>query len=353
MDKIGMRKNWIDWTKVIGILLVVMGHVDTKLEEANMLISAFHMPLFFVISGYLSHNPSPAWQRNIKLIKTLLVPYLLYQLINYPYWLFASYKMGRTADLGLLDLIIKPINGILIGNSGDTDFSSMICGPMWFVMALFMLKLGFGYLSRLKDRFIFLFCLVGPAIVVLLKSIDIRLVFSIDCALLALPFFCMGYWAKKYDVMGRWNLCVLKQLCIATLCAVLLIFTTRINGFVFMAGAEYGQNVLLFFVQAFAGIFMVFSLCQLLDKVKIPFVIRISSGTLFILGLQGMVLSVIRQYLLIRELHVDFDALSLFGQFTLQFIVGVAVLGILYFPMLLAEKRYPVLVGKIKKLTTK
>ena len=50
------RENWIDWAKTIGILLVVMGHLDTSLVEANTLISAFHMPLFFVISGYLSNN---------------------------------------------------------------------------------------------------------------------------------------------------------------------------------------------------------------------------------------------------------------------------------------------------------
>ena len=349
------RENWIDWAKTIGILLVVMGHVDTNLEKANMLISAFHMPLFFVISGYLSYKSSTVNKGgNVsKLIKTLLIPYLLYQLINYPYWLFASYKMGRITDPGLFDLVIKPINGILIGNAENTAYSSMICGPMWFVMAMFMLKLGFDYLSRLKDRYLLLVCLVGPAIVVLLKMIDIRLVFSIDCALLALPFFCSGYWMKKYNVLKKKS-CILKQLCIAVLCAVLLIFTTRMNGFVFMAGAEYGRNILLFFVQAFAGIFMVFSICLLLDKVKIRFVILISSGTLFILGLQGMVLSAIRQYFLNSGFfHFDFGSFSLPAQFALQFTVGVAVLGLLYFPMLWAEKRYPILTGKTKKLTIK
>ena len=62
MKELKPRENWIDWAKAIGILLVVMGHVDTKLTGANALIYAFHMPLFFVVSGYLSYNSiSPLW----------------------------------------------------------------------------------------------------------------------------------------------------------------------------------------------------------------------------------------------------------------------------------------------------
>ena len=46
------RIVWIDWAKVILIYLMVVGHaLPCKWE--NQVIYAFHMPAFFIISGFL------------------------------------------------------------------------------------------------------------------------------------------------------------------------------------------------------------------------------------------------------------------------------------------------------------
>lgn len=49
------RKFWLDSVKVFGITLVVFGHFtpDYKNDFLCQLIYSFHMPLFFIISGYL------------------------------------------------------------------------------------------------------------------------------------------------------------------------------------------------------------------------------------------------------------------------------------------------------------
>lgn len=46
------RYPWIDWLKSLGILLVVVGHTPLP-ESQHRLIYSFHMPLFFMISGFL------------------------------------------------------------------------------------------------------------------------------------------------------------------------------------------------------------------------------------------------------------------------------------------------------------
>ena len=46
------RIEWIDIAKGIGIILVVIGHIS-QIEVLNDIIYSFHMPLFFIISGYL------------------------------------------------------------------------------------------------------------------------------------------------------------------------------------------------------------------------------------------------------------------------------------------------------------
>ncbi|WP_367118171.1 acyltransferase family protein [uncultured Clostridium sp.] len=54
MNKIKTRLNFIDILKGIAIVLVVLGHI---LYNQNNLIRiwlySFHIPLFFIISGYL------------------------------------------------------------------------------------------------------------------------------------------------------------------------------------------------------------------------------------------------------------------------------------------------------------
>ncbi len=49
MDK---REYWLDIAKSIGIFLVVLGHTSIN-ENLKIFIYSFHMPLFFLISGFL------------------------------------------------------------------------------------------------------------------------------------------------------------------------------------------------------------------------------------------------------------------------------------------------------------
>lgn len=48
------RLHWLDYSKTIGMYLVVLGHVikdNTQLLKG--IIYSFHMPLFFFLSGFL------------------------------------------------------------------------------------------------------------------------------------------------------------------------------------------------------------------------------------------------------------------------------------------------------------
>jgi fucose 4-O-acetylase-like acetyltransferase len=66
------RLGWIDRTKGIGIILVVLGHLPNNYAK---FVYVFHMPLFFVLSGFLfngNRRPSEFW--NVKL-RHLAIPY--------------------------------------------------------------------------------------------------------------------------------------------------------------------------------------------------------------------------------------------------------------------------------------
>lgn len=88
---------WLDYARVIGIFLVILGHVeqhfpsflitDLVLKDVWHIIYLFHMPLFFIISGYLfsgKKNDRVSFSFIYGNIRMLLVSYLIYQIVYIP-----------------------------------------------------------------------------------------------------------------------------------------------------------------------------------------------------------------------------------------------------------------------------
>ena len=64
------RAEWIDACRGAGILIVVLGHCNPPF---NKLIYSFHMPLFFILSGYLYKNKKDVFLYG----KRLLIRYMI------------------------------------------------------------------------------------------------------------------------------------------------------------------------------------------------------------------------------------------------------------------------------------
>lgn len=75
------RLEWLDIAKSIAIILMVLGHTSIPLWMSNF-IYAFHMPLFFIASGWTTN-----WEKYsignfiIHRFKTLLIPFIIYSMI--------------------------------------------------------------------------------------------------------------------------------------------------------------------------------------------------------------------------------------------------------------------------------
>ena len=81
MTKIKERKNWIDWMKAIGMLVIVWGHCfpDGGVSE---FLYAFNVPLFFIISGYLTRREQSFGIFWDKCLHNLVIPYSILSLIK-------------------------------------------------------------------------------------------------------------------------------------------------------------------------------------------------------------------------------------------------------------------------------
>lgn len=101
------REKWVDDVKVIACILVVLGHFFQSMTKANILpendlfqwfnttIYYFHVPLFFICSGYLYQkysrvNSVGSWCKNVaKKALALGIPYATFTTAT---WVLKSYS---------------------------------------------------------------------------------------------------------------------------------------------------------------------------------------------------------------------------------------------------------------------
>ena len=75
------RNQWLDIAKGITIILMVLGHSSIP-QTISHFIYAFHMPLFFVASGWVTQfNKYDIRQFTTHKIRTLLLPFVIYSAI--------------------------------------------------------------------------------------------------------------------------------------------------------------------------------------------------------------------------------------------------------------------------------
>lgn len=72
------RIYWIDCIKTILIYLMVLGHITTTNPDFKQWIYTFHMPCFFIVSGFLYKPSSIKNHSSLFSFLFLLYLYLIY-----------------------------------------------------------------------------------------------------------------------------------------------------------------------------------------------------------------------------------------------------------------------------------
>lgn len=144
------RDRSLDALKGFLIILVVLGHVPLKLffsglessQEylfisraiASLDIYFYHMPLFMALGVFFIRSLSLREAK--KHFMTIVVPFAFWRLINLPLKFLATGLPGAT----------NAIAGLVVGNF------AFLGSPLWFLPALFALKLIFGGGLALRQR---------------------------------------------------------------------------------------------------------------------------------------------------------------------------------------------------------
>ena len=191
------REKWVDDVKVIACILVVLGHFFQSMTKSNILpknhlyewfemtIYYFHVPLFFICSGYLYQkyskvNSAKSWCRNVKKkALTLGVPYVFFTTTT---WILKKAFSSSINDQ--------------IGGLRDTLFLHPTA-PYWYLYALFFIFFITPTFSNVKMATLGMIVALAAKVLFL---IDVDSIYVISTVLSNEIWFVLGMCICAFNV---------------------------------------------------------------------------------------------------------------------------------------------------------
>ncbi|MBO7519620.1 MAG: acyltransferase family protein [Clostridia bacterium] len=290
------RDTALDLAKGIGIFLVFMGHIDFP-EEIIKLIYSFHMPLFFMCSGYLYKTEYDSISTSSyikKQAKSLLYPYFVLGTIIIIYNSIVDVFFKRFLLIQLGKRVIALLYGAFIW---ENNYEYI--GVFWFLPALFCAQIIFHTISRTVKRlpakiivglFVVAFgflvsSLIGTANKGVELPFNIRLPYCFDISLISTGFILFGHLIRYLRFSKVINFTI------GTLSLVAGLFLSVLNIKIDVLYLKFG-SCLLFLLSAALSCTGIILLCKWISAFDFRF-------SLFgFLGKMSLLLMAIHMYVL-------------------------------------------------------
>lgn len=333
MTNIKERKNWIDWMKAIGMLMIVWGHCFPDGGTSEFLY-AFNVPLFFIISGYLTHREHSMALCWDKCLHNLVIPYFILSLIKVAGFILKHLDDGMWA---------WSLFGVTFGFHSINGASG--CGNLWFVYALIVIKLVYQMFVHGKKS-MFAVSILSLCGAVAYNYFGVEMAWGVTDAMLALPFFMLGNLGSSVlktpfnsFIAGMCRTSASARWVMVTVLAAATYIIGQYNGEASMFMGQYGESLALFIPGAVAGSLAILILSVLLDKVKLSVVSVISAGSIVILEFHREFLHPVMK--LINNLTPP-----VWQEVLLTFLLSLAAT-LAFVPIIMILKRYfPIVFGR-------
>ena len=274
------RITWIDSAKGILIVIVILGHslAETSFESpfyhgyilSFRLITLFHMPAFFIISGLLMNNKkgwkvlSP-WLYIKRKLSKLVLPYFIFE--------------GIAIILLVFILRFKTFKNALI----DTLILKCNLGADWFLVTMFFSSCLFFFIIRLTDSkcMLVITILVSIAIASFCNR-ESHLQLLLARCLIALCFMAIGYLFEGY----KEYISMINMPLYLTFIALFILAFAVLNGPVSMYDIMMGKSKLVFVLGAILGTLLVMCMSQ-----------RLATNMFSIIGKNSLVIMGVHQHI--------------------------------------------------------
>ena len=254
----------MDVFRGLGILLMVMGHIGFG-GAFDKFIHAFHMPMFFFVSGYFYRKKDVDFRTYFaKKQRSLLLPYVSTGVICYGVWLLLQLHQQSQGMLYFL----KPVYHLLWT---DTD-GLPIAGALWFLTALFLCNvLYFALDCWISDMKILTGVVLTLAFAgnLLPAALPFRLPWAMDTAFVGMGLYHAARLLHGCEVRSAFRMNAffdmrVTQILVSGFVVTLLIF---VNGAVNLRSGTYAC-IPLFWLNAIGASLVGWSIARRLDSCK-------------------------------------------------------------------------------------
>lgn len=305
-----MKKQWINVTKGIGILLVILEHALFKIGLFGKTILMFHMPLFFFISGYCYNGESKSsteekqWRKNQILTNVRI--YAFFSIVGFIWYLI---KDGKNSNI---TSILFNFANIFYGNQ---VYGKLVSGGAWFIISLLGCKILYSlFYQKIKNDNVIL-----KSSIIMILSFILGIIFHqlkieflplcINNIFFALSFYILGYILKITNIIEKLS----KIIYIMPM--PLLIFLTLCSYYnqpVMMHANDYG-NYLLFIIGSISGVLAVCYISIVFTKYTFSKIFSFfGKDTLFYFTWQFICLDVVKKLLKTISLSCEIKSIIAF-----------------------------------------
>lgn len=253
------RIEWVDFAKGLAIILMVMGH-EIKNQWMYTIIFSFHMPLFFILSGYTSRRVDTFKRFQTKFKKSFthvwMLAVLMILILGLQYkFFFRNFNFKY-----------QVVSGIFCG-SNIYKLGVLCVGVMWFLFVFFWAKMLLDIMQVVfDDTFIGIFLvLVAGISMYFCNGFSHWLPQALDIVPIAALFMWCGSIARKYQNQNTFNARWFQffNTFILIFWVACICFKLHIE----LATRTYPLGYLSFF-EALAGTYVVCLLCSYVVKLR-------------------------------------------------------------------------------------
>ena len=241
-NSLSVRQEYMDIFRGFGIILMVMGHVNFG-SRFDFFIHAFHMPMFFVISGFFFPSAMDVTLSNFvrKKARTLLFPYIVFGLCHYLINLLLYPEKG-----------IDPLMHLLFVNTTNMP----IAGALWFLTALFLTECFYFLINRyISNEVIKHIIIIGIAVLgnCINEILTFTLPYAMGTAMVGVGLFHIGFLMRKCEHSRFMNHILNMPILEWLVCAVVTVLLIFHGGYVNMRLNTY-EPILPFWINAILAV---------------------------------------------------------------------------------------------------
>lgn len=246
----------IDILKGIAILLMILDHCFGWGQGIflHSVIQSFHMPLFFIVGGYLWKTKGNCIEFIRHKIRTILVPHFNFAVI-YSFvfvCLLALHKMNAGGAKSILALFVFPTRLDL----------TMFASPLWFLQAFFLTEIAFTIIKeKYEENYGWIILIITMLGIIYSKMFSFMLPFAIEPFSTGILFFYIGFKLKNVKIIKIEE----KKCWLMIPLIVIWLVLVYLNGCVDMRSARY-YNPILYICNGVLGTIIFWNISSLISR---------------------------------------------------------------------------------------